>query len=374
VGDEVAAEIEARVLSRAVEQTTGEIRAKVRRLVKRLDPEALARRREHAVRQRDVHLVPTDEGTAHLSGLDLPADAATAARNRVNAIATGLKTDGDRRGIGQLRADVFLGLLSGTLTTTEPPADPTRHQTTGTPDRHEDGWTGLDDAIADTIAQIARDHLTTLSGGLPVRGVRHQEFGELLAWAGRDRLDCPADGLSGRSVSERYQGLGELIAQAGQRITDCLAGLKGRWCTSALTTDPGQDRRDYGGEQEQGEGQQGRPGEPGEQGQQGRDGRPDGHGHDGYRVPARMRRLIEHRDRRCGFPGCRRPVRHCDADHTIAYHRGGTTCPCNLAMLCRHHHTLKQTPGWRLHQLWPGVLLWISPTGHWRITTPPDRE
>jgi hypothetical protein len=87
-----------------------------------------------------------------------------------------------------------------------------------------------------------------------------------------------------------------------------------------------------------------------------------------------MRRLIEYRDRRCCYSGCRRPVRHCDADHTIPFHRGGATCPCNLAMLCRRHHRTKQTAQWRIDQLWPGVILWITPTGHWKITTPADRE
>jgi hypothetical protein len=93
-----------------------------------------------------------------------------------------------------------------------------------------------------------------------------------------------------------------------------------------------------------------------------------------YRPPAAMRRLIEHRDRRCVFPGCRRPARRCDADHTIPYHRGGATCPDNLAMICRRHHRLKATKGWRIKHLWPGVILWITPTGHWRITAPADRE
>ncbi|MDN3354244.1 DUF222 domain-containing protein [Actinomadura sp. DC4] len=136
VGVEVAGEIEARVLARAAGQTTGEIRAKIRRLVRRLDPGALSRRREHAERARDVQLLATDDGTAHLTGLDLPADTATAARNRINAIAAGLRSDGDRRAIGQLRADVFLGLLSGTLNTGEPPptppARPPRHRPTAT--------------------------------------------------------------------------------------------------------------------------------------------------------------------------------------------------------------------------------------------------
>jgi Domain of unknown function (DUF222) len=109
VDDDVAAQIEARVLPRAVEQTTGQIRAKIRRLVKRLDPDTLAERRRQAEKRRDVELVQTDDDTAHLSGLDLPAD-------------------------------VFLALLSGTFTATEPPAVPTPVTET----RREDGWTGID--------------------------------------------------------------------------------------------------------------------------------------------------------------------------------------------------------------------------------------
>jgi hypothetical protein len=89
VSDEVAAAVEAAVLARASGQTTGEIRAKVRRLVKRLDPQALGRRREEAQRRRGVTLMETDEGTAQLSGVDLPADAAGAAYGRVAAIAAG---------------------------------------------------------------------------------------------------------------------------------------------------------------------------------------------------------------------------------------------------------------------------------------------
>jgi hypothetical protein len=99
-----------------------------------------------------------------------------------------------------------------------------------------------------------------------------------------------------------------------------------------------------------------------------------GHGVPRYRPPAALRRLIEQRDRRCCFPGCRRPARHCDADHTVPYHQGGATCPCNLALLCRRHHREKATTGWRIEHLWPGVICWITPTGHWRITAPADRE
>ncbi|TDD61561.1 HNH endonuclease, partial [Actinomadura darangshiensis] len=96
---------------------------------------------------------------------------------------------------------------------------------------------------------------------------------------------------------------------------------------------------------------------------------PDQHGHNGYRPPAEMRRVIEARHETCVFPTCNRRSNRCDLDHTIPWGRG-TTCPCNLAPLCRRHHRTKQSPGWTLIQPWPGLLIWITPSGNWHITLP----
>jgi len=82
-----------------------------------------------------------------------------------------------------------------------------------------------------------------------------------------------------------------------------------------------------------------------------------------YRPSAALRHLIEIRHATCVFPGCRRPAAQCDIDHTIAYKRGGKTCLCNLAPLCRHHHEVKQTTGWTLEQSSPGTLTWTTPAG-----------
>jgi hypothetical protein len=82
-----------------------------------------------------------------------------------------------------------------------------------------------------------------------------------------------------------------------------------------------------------------------------------------YRPSAALRHLIEIRHATCVFPGCRRPAAQCDIDHTIAYKRGGKTCLCNLAPLCRHHHDVKQTTGWTLEQTSPGTLTWTTPAG-----------
>ncbi|GLY78086.1 hypothetical protein Airi01_063530 [Actinoallomurus iriomotensis] len=174
VDDRLASTVEKMVLPKAPEQTTGQIRAKIRRLIKRLDPQAADRRREEAETHRAVELVETAEGTARLSGVDLPADAAGAAYGRVTAIATGLEHDGDDRATDRLRADVFLGLLHGTFVTGEPPADTTDRPTLRTGDP---GWTAVYDAIAET----ARTELTTLTNTLaaPPRDI-HRDVVELL--------------------------------------------------------------------------------------------------------------------------------------------------------------------------------------------------
>jgi hypothetical protein len=70
---------------------------------------------------RRLELWDSDADTCDLAGRDLPAAAATAAWNRVNAIAAALKADGDSRTIEQLRADVFLALLRNERPVVQPP-------------------------------------------------------------------------------------------------------------------------------------------------------------------------------------------------------------------------------------------------------------
>jgi len=82
-----------------------------------------------------------------------------------------------------------------------------------------------------------------------------------------------------------------------------------------------------------------------------------------YRPTAALRHLVQLRHATCVFPTCGRPAAQCDDDHTLAYDDGGKTCLCNLAPLCRHHHQVKQTPGWTLEQTSPGTLTWTAPSG-----------
>ena len=82
-----------------------------------------------------------------------------------------------------------------------------------------------------------------------------------------------------------------------------------------------------------------------------------------YRPPPTLQHLIRVRQQTCAFPGCRRPASQCDLDHTTPFQRGGLTCECNLAPLCRSHHGAKQARGWHLVQDQPGQMTWRLPSG-----------
>ncbi|MGK9148013.1 HNH endonuclease, partial [Plantibacter flavus] len=94
-------------------------------------------------------------------------------------------------------------------------------------------------------------------------------------------------------------------------------------------------------------------------------------GRDQYRVPTDLQRAVRVRDTTCRAPGCARPARNCDLDHTTAWQHHGTTSLDNLASLCRHHHRLKHHPGWQLQQHPGSTLHWTTPDGR-RHTTMPE--
>ena len=83
-----------------------------------------------------------------------------------------------------------------------------------------------------------------------------------------------------------------------------------------------------------------------------------------YEVPDRLAEQSQLRDLTCVFPWCSRPARKCDSEHCVAHDRGGTTCGCDVAPLCRKHHRLKTHSTWTYTTLEPGRFLWTSPWGY----------
>jgi hypothetical protein len=87
-------------------------------------------------------------------------------------------------------------------------------------------------------------------------------------------------------------------------------------------------------------------------------------GRSSYRPSSALRDHVHTRDMTCRAPGCRLPAVRCDIDHVCAWCQGGNTDECNLCCLCKHHHRLKDEPGFS-YTRHPdtGQTTWTTPTG-----------
>jgi hypothetical protein len=86
------------------------------------------------------------------------------------------------------------------------------------------------------------------------------------------------------------------------------------------------------------------------------------------RPTASQRRRVEVLHPTCIHPGCRMPSADCDIDHRVPWIEARSTCTCDLGPMCRHHHVIRHTHGWRYEFMAGGDFLFTSPFGH-RYTT-----
>jgi hypothetical protein len=323
--------MESTLLANASERTTGQLRRRAKALARRLAPELCEELAERTTRNRRVEVWDNATGTAALAVLDISGDDAHAIHNKITAAARAIRVEGDPRGLDRLRADLATLLLRGhplpdavaALAATAPSRAPSSTAPSGARPGSDRSWSGV--------------------GGGPDRPSDAEDARRIGAWnqgtPGSGVLATLANDAEWRltEVRARLRGAGrldelpEFASQAVRELHRSLVPYRDSWCDT--------DER----------------------------GR---HGHPGHRPPAALRRMIAARHPTCVFPTCNRRVEHCDLDHTIAYDAHGPTCGCNLAPLCRRHHRTKQTPGWRLFQPWPGLLIWITPSGTWHIVRP----
>src|SRR5215470_3357354 len=113
LGGEHAAAVEQEVLAHAPGQTTGQLRAAARRAVLAADPAAARERKERAARDARVERWDEHAGTAALAGRDLPPAEVLAADHNLSALAGSLRRAGVSGTMDQLRAQVYLALLTG---------------------------------------------------------------------------------------------------------------------------------------------------------------------------------------------------------------------------------------------------------------------
>ena len=128
LGNEHAAAVEQAVIGAAAGQTTGQLRAATRRAVLSADPQAARKRKERALQDARVERWDEHGGTAALAGRDLPPASVLAADQNLSALARQLQRAGAPGTLDQLRAQVYLALLTGrsvgSLISTEPGTAP----------------------------------------------------------------------------------------------------------------------------------------------------------------------------------------------------------------------------------------------------------
>jgi hypothetical protein len=392
--------VERAVIDDAQRVPAARLRHRVREAIKAVDPQAAEQREKRARKVRSLEKWATAAGTCDLAFREMSEEDAEAVFNRINAVAQAMKADGDARPIDAIRHDLGVALLRGTPL---PEAANDLHHTDEEDDHgnarpgntrpqnthHENARsknTRPENTRPDNAGQVKADRVERENIGQedphPDRGdpgTGHPNADRATPWAGRkgsawsarpagpgrihggdtDRGDALADQITGLlagiiderldSVADRHRatgrrtGLALRIGTAMQAITSALTQPKEHWCRTTTGQDP--------------------------------TGAATGtHGHPGYRPPAAMRRMIDHNHPVCAFPTCDRPAPRCDADHTIAWHQGGPTCPCNMSNLCRRHHRLKQHPQWHLFQPWPNLLIWVTPAGKWHTVIPENRQ
>jgi len=371
-----AAQIAAGVLAGGDRRTSGQLRAALVRAVLAYDPDSAQRRREQARRDASVQLWHETSGNAGLAGRELAAADAVEASARLTACARWLRKNGAIGSTDQLRAAAFIALLTDQpLASLLPAASAAPEGGTG-PGASDAGAEGAsagagadiaggDSAAGDSAGGDSAASHSAASGGWPRLTGSITLTMPMSSWLGQSR--APGE-LSGYGPADA----GTCADLAGR------AGTSARWCLTLTDAAGRAVAHACAGHRAPPRGETGAGGTAAIAWARGLRDKLEvlesgtcGHARraDGYCPPLRLRNLVMIRQRTCSFPGCRRPARRCDLDHTVPYDQGGATCECNLAPLCRRHHQAKQGPGWHLSQDQPGVMTWRMPHGREYQTT-----
>jgi len=353
------------------------LRAHAQRLAIALDPEWAERRYRASVREQRVVCYFADDGTVTLSGENLDAEQALAAKAHVWALAKAAKHAGAHASLDRLRATLFTALLNQHYlgmgqreiiaelvkqfpkpAPEEPAAGPTEPATAST--RPEPAAKTASPEPAVPCGVELRVGLASLmglteepgvvAGGGPVvasaarRLAERQRRGEwrfaIVDQAGR--LLC--DGLTryrppGYAAGGDRGGIVELhvpmhlldraFIEEHPAWARLLTDLAEQYAQQApIVQDPA------------------------------------------ARLPGkRLRRRVQIRHRFCLFPGCRRSAADSQADHRFDHAKGGVTLEKNLGPLCEAHHDLKTRWGWRLNKRDAETYVWVSPLGRRHVVT-----
>jgi Domain of unknown function (DUF222) len=381
-----------------------------RRQVARLDPEAAARKKERGRRNAYVRAYQEDSGNMGLSAREMPNGDGQIAWQNIERRALDLHAAGAEGTAGQLQVKAMLDFLLGRAVPAQPGAHPGTHTSQGqdaSPSAHQDTHHHQDqgarqDAHCDQDESAYQDAHCGQDGGAYQDAQWDEEEGACEdahpgngrgggrgGWAVNPVLVVPWDPARGRpSGAAELPGYGLLDEQDTMDLLEAAGRHRAsRWCLTAAGPDgtatahaclPGP--RTLDGIRAAGQASTGTAGTAGAAGLAAalgvqlepvtRGACEHAQAEPRYRASRKLRHLVIARNARCTAPGCGSPATRCDLDHTREWEDGGLTCGCNLSPLCRRHHQIKQAQGWKLEQPDPGILVWTTPAGLTRTTTP----
>ncbi|GAA3382166.1 HNH endonuclease signature motif containing protein [Cryptosporangium minutisporangium] len=351
--DELAAEVEARLLGAAGTKTSAQLGRLARKEVMKADPAGADERHRRARRRRRVEFTALEDAMAELRAL-LPAADAARIRTALDRIAGRSRAKGDDRTLDARRADALVALAElGILTAdgelplppelaTDPdatPEPPATGDTTATP---------AATATAERTAteQTATDDPRNSDDLEPDRGTRLPDrcqdliravLSRTRAAAPRVALVAPLSTVLGAAqLPGDLTGYGPVPPGVVRELA--ATGRWEKWLTDrrGVVTDLGRST---------------------------------------YRPTAALADLIRATYPTCMFPGCSQPSYRCDLDHNVRRIDGGPTSAGNLLPLCRRHHRAKDEAGWDLvHDPITGACTWTSPAGHSYTVEPPIQD
>ncbi|MGH3290864.1 MAG: DUF222 domain-containing protein [Trebonia sp.] len=364
-------------------------------LEKKLNPEAVKARQEHAKRTRQrVEVRLEESGNASVAGREMDTGQALASKAYLHALALRLRRAGLPGTLDQLRLAVFGDLTSGR----DPMGRLARR--------------AADPAAADPSAAGASEPDLATPG--PAEGDAGPQPGSLDY--GHDEIggDCPDDPACGPTPPAPVPAMINLVVHAGTLFgwdttptevggwglldaeeTRALVAAASRhpatrWCLTLLGLDgtaaahgcsPGQ--HPWGPGEQQGKPPGRQPPDPAQAARlaaflRGLNAVPEpiakascdhAAAEPRYTPSRKLAHLVRTRTATCDAPGCAAQAVHADLDHTTPY-PDGPTDQCNLGPKCRRHHKAKQSPGWKVEQPAPGVIRWTLPSGRSHTTRP----
>jgi hypothetical protein len=378
LSDEQARQADAQLAPEAPGLRYDGLRRRARKLAMMLDPESERERKQRATRKKArVEVFPEKSGNYALAGRELPIDEVLASRAHIRGLAQELRANGVAGTHRELELACYLDLTQG------------RDPRDRIPGRSASGESGGDRASSASPWPFSPPGSGGPGGRAPFPAKINLlvPVGTLLGWSA-------VPGEAGRDIIDP-RTLRDLVQAASHHGAT-------RWCVTLLGADQtaaahGCARGQHPWDPPSGEARAGpaspaspAPRQPASAAPRSPNGTPSAaqrgqleqllkrlkaglapiakascdhrHREDRYRPGRQLQDLVRARNDTCPAPGCGASSFHCDLDHTKAW-PGGDTDECNLGPPCRHHHRLKQAPGWGLAQPRPGFFTWTTPAG-----------